>query len=314
WRVYLPAGRTVVSLRWNQAYSQPQAEAIQLGGTGASFSEEAFALPVLNQREFPLRGYRSGEPVLTGHRASLATLEWRIPVSDVDRHLMVPPVGVNRISMSVFTEAGAAWDNAPQHWYKSGGVELLYEARAGYLWGAQLGIGVAKGFEAPRGTAPGPAQIVEHRAPHAEQAERVPVRVDASLDVEQQAAVAGLVAARISAQTGVASQGQLAGSGGVLEGVAGERDERQGPAGRVAVESNRAAYPLPVEGRVAGLPGERGRAQQDPVRRKPKAVARAGGVEPEILRRAKAGQRAAELNAGLGSHREGLGTLDQIPV
>ena len=149
WRAYLPAGRTVVSLRWNQAYSQPQAEAIQLGGTGASFSEEAFALPVLNQREFPLRGYRSGEAVLTGHRASLVTLEWRVPISDVDRHLMVPPVGVNRISMSVFTEAGAAWDNAPRHWYKSGGVELLYEARAGYLLGVQLRIGVAKGFEAP---------------------------------------------------------------------------------------------------------------------------------------------------------------------
>jgi hypothetical protein len=149
WRAYLPAGRTVVSLRWNQAYSQSQAEPIQLGGLGASFSENAFALPVLNQREFPLRGYRSGEAVLTGHRASLATLEWRIPISDIDRHFMVPPVGVNRISMSVFTEAGAAWDNAPQHWYKSGGVELLYEARAGYLVGAQLRAGVAKGFETP---------------------------------------------------------------------------------------------------------------------------------------------------------------------
>jgi hypothetical protein len=149
WRAYLPAGRTVISLRWNQAYSQPQAEAIQLGGTGASFSEEAFALPVLNQRDFPLRGYRSGEAVLTGHRASLVTLEWRIPISDVDRHFMVPPVGVNRISTSIFTEAGAAWDNAPQHWYKSGGLELLYEARAGYLLGAQLRMGVAKGFEAP---------------------------------------------------------------------------------------------------------------------------------------------------------------------
>jgi hypothetical protein len=149
WRAYLPAGRTVASLRWNQAYSQPGAEPIQLGGIGASFSENAFALPVLNQREFPLRGYRSGEAVLTGHRASLATLEWRIPISDVDRHLMVPPVGVNRISMSVFTEAGAAWENAPQHWYKSGGMELLYEARAGYLLPAQLRVGVAKGFEAP---------------------------------------------------------------------------------------------------------------------------------------------------------------------
>jgi len=152
WRAYLPAGRTVVSLRWNQAYSQPQAEAIQLGGAGASFSEEAFALPVLDQREFPLRGYRSGEAVLTGHRTSLVTLEWRVPISDVDLHFMVPPVGVNRISMSVFTEAGAAWDNPPRHWYKSGGMELLYEARAGYLLGVQLRIGVAKGFEAPGGT------------------------------------------------------------------------------------------------------------------------------------------------------------------
>jgi len=51
--------------------------------------------------------------------------------------------------MSVFTEAGAAWDDAPRHWYKSAGMELLYEARAGYLLGAQLRVGVAKGFEAP---------------------------------------------------------------------------------------------------------------------------------------------------------------------
>jgi len=149
WRAHLPAGKTVVSLRWNQAYSQPQAEPIQLGGAGASFSETSFALPVLNQREFPLRGYRSGEAVLTGHRASLVTLEWRIPLSDVDRHYMVPPVGLNRISMSVFTEAGAAWDNDPQRWYKSAGIELLSEVRFGYQLGVQLRAGVAKGFEAP---------------------------------------------------------------------------------------------------------------------------------------------------------------------
>ncbi len=149
WRAHLPAGATVVSLRWNQAYSQPQAEPIQLGGAGASFSESSFALPVLDQREFPLRGYRSGETVLSGHRASLVTLEWRIPLSDVDQHYMAPPVGLNRISMSVFTEAGAAWDNDPQRWYKSAGIELLSEVRLGYLLGLQLRAGVAKGFEAP---------------------------------------------------------------------------------------------------------------------------------------------------------------------
>src|SRR5260221_2329985 len=130
WRAYLPAGTTVVSLRWNQAYSQPQAEAIQLGGTGASFSEEAFALPVLNQREFPLRGYRSGEAVLSGHRASLVTLEWRIPISDVDRHLMVPPLGVNRISMSAFTEAGAGPGKDPPDPCKNRGLEVVYSTPA----------------------------------------------------------------------------------------------------------------------------------------------------------------------------------------
>jgi hypothetical protein len=149
WRAHLPVGKTVVSLRWNQAYSQSHAQPIQLGGVGPLFSENAFVLPVLNQREFPLRGYRSGESVLTGHHASLGTLEWRIPISDVDRHFMVPPVGLNRISMNVFTEAGSAWDQAPQRWYKSAGIELLSEARFGYLFGWQLRAGVAKGFEAP---------------------------------------------------------------------------------------------------------------------------------------------------------------------
>ena len=149
WRAHLPMRKAVVSLRWNEAHAQAQAEPIQLGG---SFSEETFALPVLDQREFPLRGYRSGESVLTGHHARLATVEWRTPLSDVDRHSMVPPVGLNRLSMSVFLDTGAAWESgAPQRYFQSGGLELLSELRAGYLLGAQLRIGLAKGFQAPGG-------------------------------------------------------------------------------------------------------------------------------------------------------------------
>lgn len=153
WRAYLPAGKTVVALRWNQTYSQPDAEPVQLGGVGPSFAEQNFSIPVLDQRDFPLRGYRSGEAVLTGHHASLVTFEWRIPVSDIDRHFMVPPAGLNRISVAVFTEGGSAWDSGPQHWYQSAGVELLSEVRFGYQLGAQLRAGVAKGFEAPGMTA-----------------------------------------------------------------------------------------------------------------------------------------------------------------
>jgi hypothetical protein len=147
WRLHVPVRETVLSLRWNEAYSQPEAEAIQLGG---SFSEEAFALPVLNQREFPLRGYRSGESVLTGHRARLATIEWRTPMVDVDRHFMVPPAGLNRVSMSIFFDTGAAWEaGASQRYFKSAGVELLSEVRLGYQLGVRLRAGVAKGFEEP---------------------------------------------------------------------------------------------------------------------------------------------------------------------
>ncbi len=151
WRGYLPAGPTVVALRWNQTYSQPDAEPIQLGG---SFSEEVagFNLPVLDQRQFPLRGYRSGEPVLTGHHAFLGTLEWRVPLSDVDRHFMVPPLGLNRLSMSVFFDVGSAWNGAAaQRYFKSGGLELLAEVRAGYLLGLQYRLGFARGFELPGG-------------------------------------------------------------------------------------------------------------------------------------------------------------------
>src|SRR5258708_18644211 len=78
------------------------------------------------------------------------------------------------------------------------------------------------------GAAPSPAPVVERRAPHADQAERVPVRIDAFLQVEQHAAVAGLEVPRISAQAGVAPQHQLVGKVGGPEEVARERNEGQG--------------------------------------------------------------------------------------
>jgi len=158
WRGHLPAGPSVFALRVNSAYSQAGAEPIQLGG---SFSEEVagFDLPILDQRDFPLRGYRSGEPALTGHHALQGTLEWRVPLTDVDRNLMVPPVGLNRLSMTLFFDTGSAWnDSAAQRYFKSAGIELLSELRLGYLLSFQVRAGVAKGFEAP-GTTVGYLQL-----------------------------------------------------------------------------------------------------------------------------------------------------------
>jgi hypothetical protein len=149
WRVHVPVRRSVLALRWNEAYGQPGAEPFQLGG---SDSDETFILPLVNQREFALRGYGSGEPVLSGHRARVGTLEWRTALADVDRHAMVPPVGLNRVSTSVFFEVGAAWehDERPDY-HRSAGIELLTELRIGYLFGLQLRLGFAKGLDAPGG-------------------------------------------------------------------------------------------------------------------------------------------------------------------
>jgi len=143
----LALGRSVLALRWNEAYGEDQAEPFQLGG---SFSDELFTLPVLNEREFALRGYSSGEPALTGHRARVATIEWRTPIADVDRHYTVPPVGLNRLSLNLFLDIGAAWErDASPDYHRGVGAELLSELRFGYLFVLQARAGIAKGIDAP---------------------------------------------------------------------------------------------------------------------------------------------------------------------
>jgi hypothetical protein len=146
WRGYLALGKTVLALRWNEAYGQAKAEPFQLGG---SASDDIFTLPVLNEREFALRGYTSGEPALTGHRARVVTIEWRAPLADVDRHFMVPPVGLNRLSLNLFADVGAAWERGTGPDYHRGvGAELMSELRFGYLFGLHARAGVAKGIDA----------------------------------------------------------------------------------------------------------------------------------------------------------------------
>ena len=144
-RLHFPLGKTVLSLRWNEAWGEPDAEPFQLGG---SISDPPTLLPILNQREFALRGYTSGEPTLTGNRARITTAEWRIPLRDVDLHAMVPPVGLNRIALNAFFDVGAAWArNAEPDYHRGIGIELMAEVRLGYLFAADLRVGIAEGLD-----------------------------------------------------------------------------------------------------------------------------------------------------------------------
>jgi hypothetical protein len=144
-RAHFPLGRSVLSMRWNEAFGQDNAEPFELGG---SKSDDVIVLPVLNERDFALRGYTTGTPELMGHRARTATVEWRSRLADIDRHLMVPPVGMNRLSFSAFFDIGAAWERGGAADYHRGiGAELIAEPRFGYLFGLQTRFGVAKGLD-----------------------------------------------------------------------------------------------------------------------------------------------------------------------
>jgi hypothetical protein len=145
WRGDLPLGKTVLALRWNEAYGQRDAQPFELGG---SESDEVILLPILNQRTFALRGYTTGTPELTGHRARLTSFEWRAPLADIDRHFMVPPVGMNRVALNLFADVGAAWEHGgTPHYHRGVGAELISEPRFGYIYGTTLRAGIAKGLD-----------------------------------------------------------------------------------------------------------------------------------------------------------------------
>ena len=150
-RGYVPLGRSVLALRFTEARARGRTEPFQLGGA----TDDVLQLgPTLNERNLSLRGYRGDEPALRGSNARVATVEWRTPLVDIDRHAMVPAVGINRLSGTVFMDVGGAWStgHGPADWRRGVGVELLGEVKLLYALGLQLRLGLARGLDAPKDT------------------------------------------------------------------------------------------------------------------------------------------------------------------
>jgi hypothetical protein len=143
---FLPVGRTVLAARARYGAGQDDAEPFALGGIeGAAL----FELPDINQRSFGLRGYDGSTRV--GHRMKAGTVEWRVPIADVDRHLMVPPVGLNRLSAGIFFEGGTAAEaGADAKVIRSRGIELFGELKLGYLLPIELRLGYAEALDEKR--------------------------------------------------------------------------------------------------------------------------------------------------------------------
>ncbi len=152
WRGFIPLGRSVLALRHTEAHASGLTERFQLGG---AVDPQLQLGPALNNRDITLRGYRGDEAGLRGASARVSSIEFRTPIADIDRHLMVPAVGINRLSAAAFFDIGGAWDEGrhrPARYQRGVGVELLAELKLLYALGLQARVGVARGLDEPKGT------------------------------------------------------------------------------------------------------------------------------------------------------------------
>ncbi len=155
--LFVPIGRTAIAARLTEARAQGSTEPYQLGG---AIGLSPALVPELGERDLALRGYSGHDPQLRGRHARVASLEWRTPIADIDRHAMVPPIGINRLSATLFVDAGGAWASGskPDRYFHGVGAELIGEVRLLYAFVVQLRAGIARGIDAP-GTTRGYLQL-----------------------------------------------------------------------------------------------------------------------------------------------------------
>lgn len=153
WRQYIRTGKeSVLALRFLQGWGTDQPRPYKLGGEGVS--DEAIGIlvgfnneSVFNQRSYALRGYKEGLPQLRGRRAQLLTGEWRFPLQRIEKGLMVPPVGIMQWFGNIFAEVGSAYQDSPETYYSSAGVELTADISLFYHLVLRTRLGYAHGFD-----------------------------------------------------------------------------------------------------------------------------------------------------------------------
>ncbi|WP_455366279.1 hypothetical protein [Kaarinaea lacus] len=158
WRGYLNLHRKhVLALQLTGGLGTDKPRPFRLGGSDEDniLISPMLALSeptthVFNRRVYPLRGYPTGLPRLSGRRMLFTNLEWRFPVALIEDGIMVPPLGVHQLHGKVFYSAGDAWndDVEPADYLQSAGVELNIETIVGYIIPVNVRLGYAHGFDA----------------------------------------------------------------------------------------------------------------------------------------------------------------------
>jgi hypothetical protein len=138
----------------------PDQESYGVGGQSGIVYQPLPGVPVGSGRQFPVRGYESGET--KGSTAMVATAELRVPLALVAKPLGGLPYGLDRLSLSLFYDYGRVWRrprNGLPRDLSSAGVELNWDLVVLYDVPLRLRTGLAVPLEDGSVTDRGEAQF-----------------------------------------------------------------------------------------------------------------------------------------------------------
>ena len=151
---YSPTERSVIALQMMQGVAACGARQFELGGLDSDSAIPTLLGPAnfsspFNRRSASLRGYPEGLPQLSGRKMRKGGLELRLPTAQVERGWMAPPIGLDKVHTTLFTEAGAVWGtgNNPDSYYRSYGIELNIDTVLFYGMPMRFRLGTARGID-----------------------------------------------------------------------------------------------------------------------------------------------------------------------
>ncbi|PYO64270.1 MAG: hypothetical protein DMD70_01810 [Gemmatimonadetes bacterium] len=132
------------------ATNGPLGTLFRVGGVAPQGVNVFFAPTLSATRAFPIRGYPSGE--LRGQRAAAGSVEYRVPLALVGRAVGHLPVGVDKVWLNLFADAGDAWAPGASPRLtrlRSAGLELAGRMTVSYDFPLSVRLGVAQPLAAP---------------------------------------------------------------------------------------------------------------------------------------------------------------------
>lgn len=163
WRLW---GEHVLTLRIAGANSTGDPRLLELGDAFSAYGlPPVLASTVTNspfgRRSYALRGYPDGLPWLEGRQFRLGTVEYRFPISRIERGITIPPIGLRQIHGALFVDYGASWNTDDPEtefyftslgerlrrdkYYAGVGIEFSAELMTFYDYDIDLRVGYAEG-------------------------------------------------------------------------------------------------------------------------------------------------------------------------